>query len=135
MKRRLLSFPKNRSFFLFGARNTGKSTLIKYIFGKEKHLYIDLLDIREEREYLKDPQLLKARVLALPSATKFIIIDEVQKIPDLLNVVHALIEETDKIFILTGSSARKLKHGHANLLAGRAVVKNLFPFSFLELNV
>lgn len=133
MKKRLLQLPKEHSFFLFGARNTGKSTLIKHWFRGQKHLYIDLLDIRQESQYLKDPQLLKAEVLALPETIQFIIIDEVQKIPALLDVVHALIEETDKKFILTGSSARKLKHGHANLLAGRAFVRHLYPFSFLEL--
>lgn len=133
MLERLLVLPKNQSFFLFGARNTGKSTLIKHIFSAKNHLYIDLLNLDQERRYLQDPQQLKAEVLALPKQTKFIIIDEVQKIPALLDVVHSLIEETDKLFILTGSSARKLKRGHANLLAGRAIVKNLYPFSFLEL--
>ena len=133
MKKRLLKLPKKKSFFLFGARNTGKSTLIKASFSASSRLYIDLLDLEEERKYLRDPQLLKAVVLGLPRKIQYIIIDEVQKIPNLLNVVHALIEETQKCFILTGSSARKLKYGNANLLAGRAIVRNLFPFSFLEL--
>lgn len=133
MKKRLLTFPSKQTFFLFGARNTGKSTLIKHRFASVPHLYIDLLDVREEHKYRKDPQHLKAVVCALPDATKHIIIDEVQKIPSLLNVVHALIETTDKMFVLTGSSARQLKHGHANLLAGRAFIRHLYPFSFVEL--
>ncbi len=133
MKKRLLILPPKKSLFVFGARNTGKSTLIKQTFSKIQHFYIDLLDLHQERIYLRDPQRLKAEVLALPKATKYVVIDEVQKIPDLLSVVHALIEETKKFFILTGSSARKLKYGHADMLAGRAIVRNLFPFSFLEL--
>jgi len=129
----LLSLPQHQHFMLFGARNTGKSTLVKHAFLHEKTLYIDLLDLQEERKYLRNPQQLKAEVLALPEKIKFVIIDEIQKIPDLLNVVHALMSESNKIFILTGSSARKLKHGHANLLAGRAFVKYLFPFTSFEL--
>ena len=133
MKNRILQLPNDRSFFLFGARNTGKSTLIKHNVRQTEHVYIDLLDLQQEEKYLHNPHILKAEVLALPKTTRLIVIDEVQKIPALLNVVHSLIEETDKLFILTGSSARKLKRGHANLLAGRAVVRNLYPFSFLEL--
>lgn len=133
LKKRLLKLPNNKTFFLFGARNTGKSTLIEHVFKSIAHLYIDLLDIHQERKYLQDPQILHAEVLALEDNIKFIVIDEVQKIPELLDVVHSLIERTDKKFVLTGSSARKLKQGHANLLAGRAVVRNLYPFSFLEL--
>lgn len=133
MKKRLLQLPENQSFFLFGARNTGKSTLIQDYCLKKDHLYLDLLDVQLERRYLQNPQQLKAEVTALPAETQLIVIDEVQKIPALLDVVHSLIEGTDKRFILTGSSARKLRHGHANLLAGRAVMRHLFPFSYLEL--
>jgi predicted AAA+ superfamily ATPase len=133
MKNRLLSLPQHQHFMLFGARNTGKSTLVKHAFLPEERLYIDLLDLQEERKYLRDPQQFKAEVLALPEKIQFVIIDEIQKIPDLLNVVHALMSESEKVFVLTGSSARKLKHGHANLLAGRAFVKYLFPFTSFEL--
>src|SRR3990167_10028292 len=112
MKRRLLRLPKKKSFFLFGARNTGKSTLIKNTFKHIRHFYIDLLDINQEQKYFKDPQLLEAEVLALPKQTEYVIIDEIQKLPNLLNIVHSLIEKTKKYFILTGSSARKLKYGH-----------------------
>ena len=134
MKKRLIELPKRESFFLFGARGVGKSTLVQERFHKQKPFCIDLLDLHQERHYLRDPQSLQAEVLALSKETKLIIIDEVQKIPDLLNVVHSLIEQTNKRFILTGSSARKLKYGHANLLAGRAFVRNLYPFSFVELD-
>lgn len=127
---RLLKLPTNRSSFLFGARNTGKSTLLKKIFDKESSLWIDLLDPTEEERYSLNPSLLYSEILALENK-KYIIIDEIQKIPKLLDVVHRLIESTDKIFILTGSSARKLKYGGANLLAGRAFVYNLHPFTIL----
>ena len=132
MKNRILSLPTEQSFFLFGARNTGKSTLIKQLFSTQSHLWIDLLDPRQERTYFSHPEHLEAEVLALPTTTRHIIIDEVQKLPKLLDVVHRLIESTDKIFVLTGSSARKLRRGHANLLAGRAAVRYLYPFTFIE---
>ncbi len=133
MKNRLIDLPFNFSFFLFGARNTGKSTLIHHLFHNKSSFYIDLLDLNQEQKYLQDPQLLKFEVLGLPESITHVIIDEIQKIPPLLDVIHSLIETTNKCFILTGSSARKLKYGHANLLAGRALVKELFPFSYLEL--
>lgn len=129
---RLLKLPENRSFFLFGARNTGKSTLLKETFNTTSSLWIDLLDPMEEERYLANPSLLYSEILALENK-KYIVIDEIQKIPKLLDVVHRLIESTDKIFIMTGSSAKKLKYGGANLLAGRAFVYNLYPFTFLEI--
>jgi uncharacterized protein len=76
---------------------------------------------------------LKAIVEGLPETVTHVVVDEIQKLPKLLDIVHSLIEKTNKYFILTGSSARKLKYGGANLLAGRAFVYHLFPFSFLEL--
>lgn len=130
---RLLQLPKRESLFLFGARGTGKSTLIKQAFSNTKHVLFNLLDPEQEEQFSMDPNELQAQVLALPKDVTHIIIDEVQKIPKLLDLVHKLIEDTSKKFILTGSSARKLKRGGANLLAGRAFVYHLFPFSFLEL--
>lgn len=131
--KRLLQLPLSRSFFLFGARNTGKSTLLKHTFESKNTLWIDLLDPSFEERYSRDPASFKQEVLALDQNVKYIVIDEVQKLPKLLDLVHQLIEDTDKIFIMTGSSARKLKHGGANLLAGRAFVYNLFPFTSIEL--
>ncbi|MGD9152245.1 MAG: AAA family ATPase [Gammaproteobacteria bacterium] len=133
MLTRLLTLPKNRSFFIFGARGTGKSTLLEQLFTTTQALWIDLLDPAEEDRFARNPNLLKELVDAMPVKQTHIIIDEVQKIPKLLDVIHHLIRVTNKKFILTGSSARKLKHGGANLLAGRAFVYHLFPFSFLEL--
>ncbi|USO02542.1 MAG: ATP-binding protein [Alphaproteobacteria bacterium] len=131
MFKRLLELPKNHSFFLFGPRNTGKTTLIKERFPEA--VFIDLLDPEEEEKYMRHPNELKYKVEALHKDQIHIVIDEVQKIPKLLNVVHYLIESTDKHFILTGSSARKLKKDGANLLAGRAFVRYLYPLSFMEL--
>lgn len=130
---RLLQLPLNRSFFLFGARNTGKSTLLKHLFDGQNALWIDLLAPDLEEKYSREPMRFKQEVLALEEDVRYVIIDEVQKLPKLLDIVHQLIESTHKIFIMTGSSARKLKHGGANLLAGRAFVYNLYPFSSLEL--
>ena len=130
---RLLKLPKKQNLFLFGARGTGKSTLLQQLFSQNSCLWLNLLDPDQEERFALNPKELENIVLALPRKTKHIIIDEIQKIPKLLDLVHYLCEETDKIFILTGSSARKLKFGGANLLAGRAFVYNLFPFSFLEL--
>lgn len=133
MHSRLLSLPKQYSFFLFGARGVGKSTLIRECFAHEASFWIDLLIPKTEARYAQNPDLLFEEVRALPEWVTHIVIDEVQKVPKLLDVVHSLIESTNKIFILTGSSARKLKAGGANLLAGRAFVKKLYPFSYLEL--
>lgn len=130
---RLLKFPQSHSFFLFGARGTGKSTLLNEQFPDA--YVIDLLDVNQEEAFAKNPLLLREIVLGLPKNVSHILIDEIQKLPVLLDVVHLLIESTDKIFVMTGSSAKKLKHGGANLLAGRAFVYNLFPLSFLELGV
>ena len=130
---RLIKLPKNQSLFLFGARGTGKSTLVEDQFDHERCLYLNLLNPEQESRYSQNPNDLYAEIKILPTNKTHIIIDEVQKIPKLLDIVHDMIEETNKIFILTGSSARKLKRGGANLLAGRAFVYHLFPFSFLEL--
>ncbi len=130
---RLLQLPLSRNFFLFGARNTGKSTLLKHVFGEKEVMWIDLLDPDSEDRYSRVPNQFKQEILALDSTTQYVVIDEIQKLPKLLDVVHQLIESTDKIFIMTGSSARKLRHGGANLLAGRAFVYHLYPFSVLEL--
>jgi predicted AAA+ superfamily ATPase len=96
---------------------------------KEKRLIIDLLRATEESIFSKNPDELEARVNALPAAVQHVIIDEIQKSPKLLDVVDRLIEKTNKQFILTGSSVRKLKAGSANLLAGRAFERQLHPFT------
>lgn len=130
--KRLLVLPTNRSFFLFGARNTGKSTLLKHTFKEDHTFWVDLLDPELEEKYARNPKLLQQEVNALDDSVTHIVIDEVQKIPKLLDIVHQLIESTNKCFVMTGSSARKLRHGGANLLAGRAFVYYLHPFSCFE---
>lgn len=131
---RVLQLPQKRHFFLFGARNTGKSTLIKARFNPKTSRYIDLLDSTEEDRYIKNPSQLVNEIHALSNEIEHVVINEIQKVPRLLDAVHKLMGETDKKFIMTGSSARKLKQGGANLLAGRAFVYNLYPLSFIELN-
>lgn len=120
------------SFFLFGPRGSGKSTLLKQYFVTTNTLYIDLLEDRMESRYSRDPDLLISDIRALPNCD-WVIVDEIQKLPKLLDIAHKLIEEKKIKFILTGSSARKLKRGGANLLAGRAFLYHLYPLSVLEL--
>lgn len=132
------NFPISNHFFLFGARGTGKSTLLRERFGTEI-LYIDLLNINTERAFVRDPESLEAKIRAFQDQNKMaenvvVVIDEIQKVPVLLDVVHRLIESNSKLqFALTGSSARKLKAGGANLLAGRAFLRSLFSLTSLEL--
>ena len=135
MFKRILELPRDYSFFLFGARGTGKSTLLTDIFAPHNTIFINLLNPREEIRFLKSPEELRQVVLAVDPEIKYIVIDEIQKVPKLLDVVHLLLEtdKTDKLFILTGSSAKQLKASGVNLLAGRAFTYNLFPFSYLEL--
>lgn len=131
---RLINLPKRHSFFLFGARGTGKTSLLKKLF-RAKTLYIDLLDLDLERKYQLDPEALYRELTAKRAdEIETVIIDEIQKVPKLLDVVHRKIEEQRFTFVLTGSSARKLKVGAANLLAGRAAVFNLYPFLLREIN-
>ncbi len=135
MVSRIAKLPKNNSFFLFGARSTGKTSLLKQEFLAQKNvLYIDLLDEDLYERYILSPQKLKAEIDLLQKKPQWIIIDEVQRVPKLLNIVHQLIESKDKIkFALTGSSSRRLKQKGVNLLAGRAWLRNLYPLTFLEL--
>ncbi len=118
---------------LFGPRNTGKSTLLKQQFSSATCITIDLLDSVEEEQFARNPHRLYNIVMALPETITHVIIDEIQKVPRLLDSVQRLMSETKKQFVMTGSSARKLKKGGANLLAGRAYVYHLFPFTSVEL--
>jgi len=133
---RIISLSKTNSFFLFGARGTGKSYILSKIFSEETSLYIDLLDPELVNELSSYPNNLLSLIEITNNTKKldWIIIDEVQKVPALLEIVHKLIFEKKFKFALTGSSARKLKRGSANLLAGRAFIFNLFPLTYQELN-
>ncbi len=125
----LASFIKNKSHFLIGPRQTGKSTLLRHLFPEA--MYIDLLEADTFRSYAARPEILRQR---LTSEHSIIIIDEVQKLPEILDEVQLLIDRNKTLrFILTGSSARKLKRGHANLLGGRAWTSYLFPLVSKEL--
>ena len=124
--------PPHHSFFLFGPRGTGKSTLLKSALTGDV-MTLDLLDPAQEDLYARSPQTLKENWSALKTKPSWILIDEVQKVPRLLNVVHKMIEENGVLFALPGSSPRKLKRGAANLLAGRAFVYSLFPLTSVEL--
>lgn len=123
--------PDKQSFFLLGPRGTGKSTFVKNTFPDA--LYVDLLLPDIFRSYSARPERLKEAVDARRDA-KTVIIGEIQKVPQLLEVVHALIEEKRGLrFVLTGSSARKLRKGGVNLLAGRAIMRRMHPFMAAEL--
>lgn len=130
MYRRLLDLSemlKKRSYFLLGPRACGKTTLIKSTLPKAK-IY-DLLDARVYSRLMRNPSLLEEET----TAGELIVIDEIQKLPAILDEVHRLIEARGQRFLLTGSSARKLKRGGANLLAGRAFQASLFPLSSVEI--
>lgn len=119
---------QNKSFFLFGPRSTGKTTLIRKQLPQAK-IY-DLLDARTFSRLLKAPHLIEEENQDHRGP---LVIDEIQKMPTLLDEVHRLISLHEWKFLLTGSSARKLKHGAANLLAGRAWMAELFPLTFAEI--
>lgn len=131
---RLQKPSRNSSFFLFGARGTGKSTLLQQLFAAEDPLWIDLLDPEQENRYAVRPGELMEQIRADRKPHDWVVIDEIQKVPKLLDVVHAAIEAHGVRFALTGSSARKLKRNSVNLLAGRAFVYHLFPLTSIELD-
>ncbi len=124
----LESLLNKKSFFLFGPRSTGKTTLIENQLNN--CTIYDLLDAEVYRRLLKRPKLIDEEA---QDPNKIIVIDEVQKFPSILDEVHRLIQKRNLRFLLTGSSARKLKRGAANLLAGRAWRADLFPLSFSEI--
>jgi len=130
-----LSLSSQETCFLWGPRQTGKSTLLKMLFPQA--MRYDLLLSTEYQRLLRDPSVIReeCRAIGLDSNSQQnpIIIDEIQKIPALLDEVHWLMENKGLRFILCGSSARKLKRGHANLLGGRAVRYELYPLVYPEI--
>ncbi|PCI24840.1 ATPase [Candidatus Peregrinibacteria bacterium] len=129
MYKRKITSPKNKSFFLFGPRGTGKTTWLKTNFPDS--IYIDLLESDVFNDLLSRPQRLESFI---PSGFQgWVVIDEVQRVPELLQEVHRLIEKSQYTFVLTGSSARKLKKERSNLLAGRALSYSMYPLTALEL--
>jgi len=137
MIKRLINIPQRDSFFLLGARQTGKTTLISELF-KGREGRVRMVNLAEEDQYftfLKDPSQLRRELERelQKNLLDEVCIDEVQRVPALLNEVQTLIDRFSCRFILTGSSARKLKRGGANLLGGRALIRELFPLTALEL--
>jgi uncharacterized protein len=119
---------RHRSLFLFGARQTGKSTLLHHRFPGAR--FVDLLAADTFRELSAAPERLRQ---SLTGRETLIVVDEVQKLPGLLDEVHLLIERNKRLrFLLTGSSARKLRRGGVNLLAGRAWTRYLYPLVWPE---
>jgi predicted AAA+ superfamily ATPase len=129
MYSRLLAPPKDKSFFLFGPRGTGKTTWVKNTFAEA--IYLDLLEAEIYNELLANPQRLENLI---PKNFKdWIVIDEIQRIPDLLHEAHRLIEKHRFKFVLTGSSPRKLRRKGPDLLAGRALTYTMHPLTAIEL--
>ncbi|MFN8792378.1 MAG: ATP-binding protein [Bdellovibrionales bacterium] len=129
MYTRIIKPLKNQSFFLFGPRGTGKTTWLRGHF--KNSLYLNLLSADVYQSLLAHPESLETRIPK--ETTQPIIIDEIQKVPALLDEVHRLIQEKNLSFILTGSSARKLRKSGVNLLAGRARTLSFFPLTTREL--
>ena len=125
------SEPPSGHYFLFGPRGTGKSTWLRQVH--RDALWVDLLAPDVARRLAARPERLRELVAGTPEAA-FVVVDEVQRVPGVLTVVHQLIEErAGPRFVLIGSSARKLKRGGVDLLAGRAVVRSMHPFMAGEL--
>ncbi|RMD87854.1 MAG: ATP-binding protein, partial [Candidatus Dadabacteria bacterium] len=130
MKYKRIITPPKQSFFLFGARGTGKSTWLKEAFPHA--IYIDLLEEGRYQRYLADPEQF-ALDIGIATQDRWVVVDEIQRLPNLLNEVHRAIENLGCRFALSGSSARKLKSEKTNLLAGRAINKEMHPFLPYEL--
>jgi len=126
---RLLTPPKG-SFFLFGVRGAGKSSWVRATF-PEAHV-VDLLDEARYHDLLANPEHLALELRGLPAA-RVVVLDEIQRVPALLNEVHRAIERDRRRFVLLGSSARRLKRSGTNLLAGRAVLRTMYPLVPVEL--
>lgn len=129
MYSRIIKPPIGKSFFLFGPRGTGKTTWLKMQFPKA--VYLDLLEAEIFNDLLANHQRLQQFIP--PQFKNWVILDEVQRVPSLLYEIHRLIEHQKIKFILTGSSARKLRKPGTNLLAGRALTYHLYPLTAAEL--
>jgi predicted AAA+ superfamily ATPase len=124
--------PPDSAYFLFGPRGTGKSTWVRSHYPEA--VFIDLLPTKTALSYQRNPDQIIQETLALQK-DRWIVLDEIQRVPELLNDVHALMENHGyRQFVLTGSSARKLKRGASNLLAGRAITRHLFPLNGAEVD-
>lgn len=133
MYKRLFDIEKqlDEAMFLFGARQVGKSTLLQERF--EDAVYYDLLLPNIRKSFKRNPELFKEALSSKPAGT-LVIVDEIQKVPELLDLVHWLMVNKGLRFILSGSSARKLKKSGANTLGGRAQTRTLFPLVWPEVS-
>jgi len=131
MYTRQLSLP-DRSFFLFGPRGTGKTTWLQAVLPRAA--WFDLLRSTEYLQFLRNPEVFRQRVAALPPG-QWVVVDEIQRLPALLDEIHSLMNQHPKKhrFALTGSSARKLKRSGVNLLAGRTINRRFFPLTGSEM--
>ena len=134
MLSRILKLPESNHFFLFGPRQTGKTTLVRSSFPNERLHQIDLLSTKTYALLKAHPSHIYSEIKALPKDISHVFIDEAQRVPEILDEVQRLIDEKiPQRFIISGSSARKLKRGQANLLGGRAWKEILFPLTLDEL--
>jgi predicted AAA+ superfamily ATPase len=124
---------RTNSFFLFGPRGSGKTTLIKQQFSTDTAIYLNLLDDTLLDQLMLDFSRFTDLIDHPGQINKSVIVDEVQKFPKILNVAHRQIQERKRQFILTGSSSRKLKQAGSNLLAGRAWLYHLYPLTTFEM--
>jgi predicted AAA+ superfamily ATPase len=132
MFKRALPLPSRPtdSFFLWGPRQTGKSTLLRGLYPDA--FWLDLLKTDDLVRYTQRPSLLREELEAEPTR-RLVVVDEIQKVPGLLDEIHWLIENRSRVFAMSGSSARKVRRSHANLLGGRAVRYELFGLTSEEI--
>lgn len=124
---------RRKSMFLFGPRRTGKTAMIDNQLDDDVRLVWSLLNANIRRRCQSDPSVLRDELATRGIKDGLVVIDEIQKVPDLLDEVHLMIEETDIRFLMTGSSARRLRETGVNLLGGRAGKMNLHPFVWPEI--
>ena len=124
---------RRKSMFLFGPRQTGKTAMIGNQLDDDVRLVWSLLNANMRRRCQSDPSVLRDELATRGIKDGLVVIDEIQKVPDLLDEVHLMIEETDIRFLMTASSARRLRETGVNLLGGRAGKMNLHPFVWPEI--
>ena len=131
MFKRKLQLPPSgtETFFIWGPRQAGKTTLLREIY--KDALWIDLLKTEQYRRYMQNPEILREELAARPEV-RHVVVDEVQKLPALLDEIQWLCDNSRTCFALCGSSARKVRRGQANLLGGRALRYELHGLTAME---
>jgi predicted AAA+ superfamily ATPase len=129
IEKRIVDALRDRiSFFLLGPRQTGKTTTLTKIFSSLDHFALNLMETKERLKYERNPPLLSEEVSA--SGKKLVFIDEIQKVPSVLDDIQVLIDKEKRVFALTGSSARKLRRKDVNLLPGRTLHFRMDPLVY-----